>query len=1083
MSTNARVTSQAPALDDPVAGLDTITQEVLETSTYLRAGSDLILQSADGQEITVDGYFHSNPPPALMASNGAYLSGETVSLLAGPASVQFAQATGETAPAGAPEEIGKVETLDGTATAQHSDGAQVELKLGDPVFQGDVVEVSGQGKLGITFADGAVFSLSNGGTMVLNEMVYDPGGTSNNMAFNLIKGSLGFVTGAIAGSGGVEVSTPVAVMAIRGTMPLAVQLDDGNYAFLSAQGTFTILPKLPGGEIVQVVDGQGAYLFSADGSSKLVSLTDSGIEGAVSAILDHLRSSYQEKLDREASNTGSPDFGEDSRFGSIDGEVFLIKLAQLLAPVLLEEEVELEPDIIGNLPPQFLVLSGDTASPPPIPEVDGTLIANGTLTIFDANQPDSVTTSVISVVASGKTKGLGSPNSALLSMLVVVPGLAEADAGDNNNVDWTFNSGGEYFNYLGHDETLTLTYTVRGTDGPGATDDIIFVIVIDGTNDTPQITAVNVFGTATEDAAIVSDNPNTAAIETSGYLTDTGSISFVDVDVTDTVTTTVAWTSSGTTGPAISTGSDLDLAIKNAMKLSGDINQVPAGDANGNAITHNVDWTFALDNTLVQYLADGETITIVYRIAVQDDSLAAPTIDAYGEVDTAYQEVTVVITGSNDQPTISVETGDSTGDTLDETDAGLTTNGTLTTNDVDLSDTVTAQVVSVTPSGDTTGIGPDNATLLGMLTLTAGPINADAGNVNNLAWTFDSSEEAFNYLADGESLTLTYLVQVTDDSGTGNDTSVTQSVTIVITGTNDAPVIDSIAQTDIDETLDASAITSPITVTFTDVDLTDIGHTATVTSTGTSGVTTGLALDQAGLEALINVDLVSKLSGSSGGQVDLTFSATSTDFDYLAAGEQATLTYSILIDDGDGNPATQGQDAETFTVVITGTNDAPVIDSIAQTDIDETLDASAITSPITVTFTDVDLTDIGHTATVTSTGTSGVTTGLALDQAGLEALINVDLVSKLSGSSGGQVDLTFSATSTDFDYLAAGEQATLTYSILIDDGDGNPATQGQDAETFTVVITGTNDAPVIDSIAQTDIDETLDASAITSRSR
>ena len=392
----------------------------------------------------------------------------------------------------------------------------------------------------------------------------------------------------------------------------------------------------------------------------------------------------------------------------------------------------------------------------------------------------------------------------------------------------------------------------------------------------------------------------------------------------------------------------------------------------------------------------------------------------------------------------------------------------------------TATVTSTGTSGVTTGLALDQAGLEALINVDlVSKLSGSSGGQVDL--TFSATSTDFDYLAAGEQATLTYSILI--DDGDGNPATQGQDAetfTVVITGTNDAPVIDSIAQTDIDETLDASAITSPITVTFTDVDLTDIGHTATVTSTGTSGVTTGLALDQAGLEALINVDLVSKLSGSSGGQVDLTFSATSTDFDYLAAGEQATLTYSILIDDGDGNPATQGQDAETFTVVITGTNDAPVIDSIAQTDIDETLDASAITSPITVTFTDVDLTDIGHTATVTSTGTSGVTTGLALDQAGLEALINVDLVSKLSGSSGGQVDLTFSATSTDFDYLAAGEQATLTYSILIDDGDGNPATQGQDAETFTVVITGTNDAPVIDSIAQTDIDETLDASAITS---
>ena len=48
-----------------------------------------------------------------------------------------------------------------------------------------------------------------------------------------------------------------------------------------------------------------------------------------------------------------------------------------------------------------------------------------------------------------------------------------------------------------------------------------------------------------------------------------------------------------------------------------------------------------------------------------------------------------------------------------------------------------------------------------------------------------SGSEAFNYLDDGESLTLTYTVRATDDSTAYDD----QTVTITITGTNDAPVI------------------------------------------------------------------------------------------------------------------------------------------------------------------------------------------------------------------------------------------------------------------------------------------------------
>ena len=100
-------------------------------------------------------------------------------------------------------------------------------------------------------------------------------------------------------------------------------------------------------------------------------------------------------------------------------------------------------------------------------------------------------------------------------------------------------------------------------------------------------------------------------------------------------------------------------------------------------------------------------------------------------------------------------------------------------------------------------------------------------------------------------------------------------------------------------------------------------------------------------------------------------------------GEVVTLTYTVAIDDHDG-----GVTPQTFVVTIKGTNDAPVIDAITQQDLTEQTDTAPLTTTIPVTFTDVDLTDIGHTAAITHAVASGVTTGLALDEAGLIALID-----------------------------------------------------------------------------------------------
>ena len=74
---------------------------------------------------------------------------------------------------------------------------------------------------------------------------------------------------------------------------------------------------------------------------------------------------------------------------------------------------------------------------------------------------------------------------------------------------------------------------------------------------------------------------------------------------------------------------------------------------------------------------------------------------------------------------------------------------------------------------------------------------------------------------------------------------------------------------------------------------------------------------------------------------------------------------------------------QTFVVTITGSNDAPTIDAIAQQDLDEQTDTGPLTATIAVTFADVDLTDVGHTAQVTQAVASGVTTGLLLDEGDL----------------------------------------------------------------------------------------------------
>ncbi|WP_345324532.1 DUF4347 domain-containing protein, partial [Novipirellula rosea] len=193
--------------------------------------------------------------------------------------------------------------------------------------------------------------------------------------------------------------------------------------------------------------------------------------------------------------------------------------------------------------------------------------------------------------------------------------------------------------------------------------------------------------------------------------------------------------------------------------------------------------------------------------------------------------MTVTVDPVNDAPVI---TGGPDTLGLTETDAGLTGSGSFTVSDVDTTDNVTAAVDSVTVGGTGSGsvpVGLDNSTLKSFLSVTPTAILDGTENSATLAWNFNSGSEAFNFLATGQTLILTYTVSATDDDGT--PLSDTETVTVTITGTNDAPVIDSngggpTAAISVDE--NTTAVT---TVTSTDIDSTAATYTI-------SGVDAGL---------------------------------------------------------------------------------------------------------------------------------------------------------------------------------------------------------------------------------------------------
>ncbi|MEM5474509.1 VCBS domain-containing protein, partial [Hoeflea sp. AS60] len=316
--------------------------------------------------------------------------------------------------------------------------------------------------------------------------------------------------------------------------------------------------------------------------------------------------------------------------------------------------------------------------------------------------------------------------------------------------------------------------------------------------------------------------------------------------------------------------------------------------------------------------------------------------------------------------------------------------GSITFFDPDFGETRDAEVTTRTVvsqalnNGGTLTAAQLDALLAGFNLDTPGGITVESTTAagGSIDWTYLVGNDAVDFLAAGEVITLSFGVQINDGIF-----SVTQTVTVTVTGTNDAPEITSAAQaTTLNEAAEAAAddpsanagdLTAAGTLNFTDVDISDLNHTAAFTAVVTGGADAGLdtALGTVGttLEGLFTVTPTSS-DVSQDGTVDWAFTGDERLFDYLADGESLELTYTITVTDEAGADS----NIQTVTITIEGRNDAPVIGAIAQSDLDEQTDTSALTTDIDVTFTDVDLTDTGHTATVTAAATSGVTTGLAL---------------------------------------------------------------------------------------------------------
>ncbi|MHC2714471.1 VCBS repeat-containing protein [Bradyrhizobium diazoefficiens] len=637
---------------------------------------------------------------------------------------------------------------------------------------------------------------------------------------------------------------------------------------------------------------------------------------------------------------------------------------------------------------------------------------------------------------------------------------------------YTLNNAQANVQALAADQLVYDTFSYTNSDNHGGSCTANLTITVTGTNDAPVITSSAQSGLAAEwadlSAAEGSNTPHTAS----------GAVTFTDVDTLDSHTASFAPQGGGYLG-------------------SFTLNTTNHDTGNGGSIG----WSFSVADDAIDYLQAGQTLTQKYDVTISD-----------GHGGTAVQTVTVTIVGTNDAPVIisSAQSGLATEwadmSAAEAANTPHTASGAVAFTDVDTLDSHTAS------------FAPQGGGYLGSFTLDT--TNHDTGNGGAIGWSFSIADGAVDYLQAGQTLTQKYDVTISD----GHGGTAVQTVTVTIVGTNDAPVITSATQSGTvseGDDLPAAAHTATGHVTFSDVDASDT-HTHSVSVAAAHGTATVdpdgtwhyTVLDSGAVDALaagehladsftvevddhhgglatqvVSIDItgtndapmitsaaqsgtvsegddlpaaaqtatgqvsfsdvdasdthtlsvsVAAAHGTATVDPDGTWHYTVLDsgaVDALAAGEHLADSFTVEVDDHHGGLATQ-----VVSIDITGTNDAPMITSAAQSGTvseGDDLPAAAQTATGQVSFSDVDASDT-HTLSVSVAAAHGTAT---VDPDGTWHYTVLD-----SGA---------------VDALAVGEHLADSFTVEVDDHHGGLATQQ-----VTIDITGTNDAPVITSSAQ-----------------
>jgi VCBS repeat-containing protein len=545
---------------------------------------------------------------------------------------------------------------------------------------------------------------------------------------------------------------------------------------------------------------------------------------------------------------------------------------------------------------------------------------------------------------------------------------------------------------------------------------------------------------------------------------------------------------------------DGDILTSNATAINGVVT------INGNVITYTPNENFNGNDVITLSVNDG-TVTTTQTINVTINPVNdAPTIEVNSTLTVDEDDTTTIIFVSNDID------GDTLTSNATAINGVVTINGnvitytpnenfngndviTLSVNDGTVTTTQTINV-TINPVNDAPTIEIQENSLLENIILegqlTASDIDTNFANLifstievidgfvlnTDGSYTFDANK--YDYLAEGEILELAIPITVTDDF----NASASSVLNIKITGTNDRPIINvepiiELSETDLSSTATLPDVYYVISeaelfemLEITDVDSNDglslslVSNSSVFTSVN-AGITEGIngvvqltqeRIDALGIEANVG-----------------DFFVFSNGFDGLGENEIANVSFEVVAIDNSGAENAMSE-IKKVSIVITGTNDRPIINvepiiELSETDLSSTATLPDVYYVISeaelfemLEITDVDSNDglslslVSNSSVFTSVN-AGITEGIngvvqltqeRIDALGIEANVG-----------------DFFVFSNGFDGLGENEIANVSFEVVAIDNSGAENAMSE-IKKVSIVITGTNDR-LVTSVVYTQI--------------